>query len=247
MPTFSLTISGDTISAVSIVSLIRSDNGQTPAGVTLPISLSLVNGQWTGSFADASPPLYYAYSFTITYGDGSTSGPAPALLYPTGVVAGVYGDISDIQAEMGDYLTQIAADPDNEQISGIIGLHEQKAINFADAWINAELAKNYFVTPATVNLAMLKIIFGKLGAWQLYQVRGLNDDPKNRDPFQEKFDWAKDELEELMFLNRGGFTRVTGYADAPLGRNPSVDQDGRRIPPLPFGPYWDGYLWRFSP
>jgi hypothetical protein len=238
--TISLAITGDTITAVSVTALTRSDTGLAPSGVSLPLSLSLVGGVWTGSFVDpATLPPFYNTTLGVTYSD-STVQSIPGVSINGGVVAGVYGDLSDISAEMGGYNTGQAADPDNAGDAGQTTLHEQKAIAFADSYINAELSKANFATPATVNLGMLKIIFGKLGAYQLYQVRGLQD---KTNAFQQKFDWARAELEELLFMNRGGFTRASGYSDAPVAVLATVDADGRPVStvfPVPFsnGQYW---------
>jgi len=117
---------------------------------------------------------------------------------------GIYESISDVRAECGTANTGLFSDPDNAGDTNEILLHQQNALDFADSYINAELAKANFATPATVNLLMLKIIGQKLAAYQLYQVRGLQD--KTQNAFQAKFDWAKEELDKLIFNNQGGFT-----------------------------------------
>lgn len=219
-----LTIAGDTIAAVAVTSLTRSDTG-LDAGVSLPIALTLANGAWVGSFTDANPPPYYNTILSITYSD-STVQMSPAFALQSGsTTAGIYGDITDIQAEMGEFNTAQSADPDNQENASTIAMHEQKAIAFADSYINATLAKGSFLTPATVNLGLLRIIFGKLGAYQLYQVRGLRD---KKNAFQGKFDWAKRELRSLINsskVNQGSassFVLATGETNAtPQGVGPA--------------------------
>jgi hypothetical protein len=89
----------DTVAAVSVVSLSRSDNGVTPSGVTLPLALAPVAGQWTAEFTDSSAAPQYNFTFTITYGDGVTDGP-----FPGSPINGPAGSVPTC------YLTNTAAD-----------------------------------------------------------------------------------------------------------------------------------------
>jgi hypothetical protein len=243
MPSVSVNfvISGDTITAVAVSTLTRSDTGAAPSGVSLPIVLTLTSGAWVGSFTDPGTlPPYYNATLSITYSDSSVQSVGGVTIGSGSTVAGVYGDISDIRAEMGSFNEQQSADPDNAGDPTQISLHEQKAIAFADSYINSELKTLGFATPATVNLDLLRVIFGKLGAYQLYQVRGLQD--KNN-AFQAKFDWADAKLQELTYLNNGGFTRATGYSDAPIGVPATVDAQGMPITTFVSAPWWGGWQW----
>jgi len=248
-----LIISGDTVNAVAISTLTRSDTGAAPSGVGLPFSLSLVSGAWVGSFTDPGTlPAYYTATISITYSDSSVQSVGGVIIGSGATVAGIYGDISDIRAEMGNANEQQAADPDNAGDPTQISLNEQKAIAFADGYINGELFKNNFATPATVSLAMLRVIFGKLGAWQLYQVRGLQD--KNN-AFREKYDWAVKTLRRLIRNSQmdsgsaDAFTLATGQADAsPQTIAPTVDVKGVRQQttanaPTSSWPYGWGWGW----
>lgn len=153
-------------------------------------------------------------------GNSFTTTPASGIVTP-----GIYGDLDDINAEMGEYNTGQSADPDNQAQAVTIAMHEQKAIGFADSYINSKLSNADFITPATVNLDILRVIFAKLACYQLYQVRGLQD---KKNAFQGKFDWAKRELRSLINsskVNQGSassFVLATGETNAtPQGVGPA--------------------------
>lgn len=156
------------------------------------------------------------------------------------IAAGVYCDITDIQAEMGRYNELISADPDSDNNPFTIARNEQKSCDFTTSFINATLEANGMVAPATVQLGMLRIIAAKLGAWQLYQIRGLQDD-KISGKFQIKYDWAVEQLGEL--IDRNVFTRGTGFANAMASTAPSVMPDGAPVPVRARGPYFNGICW----
>jgi hypothetical protein len=98
---------------------------------------------------------------------------------------------------------------------------------------------------------MLKLIETKLAAYQLYQIRGMNDATQDArryaNAFEAKRKWAENQLEESLWMNSGGFARPAGYTDAPIGVAPNVNADGQRIlsPAYP-RPYWDFPFWRWG-
>jgi hypothetical protein len=168
----------------------------------------------------------------ITYADATVQTTPSFNIGSGAVAAGVYGDIDDIRAEMGEFNEQASADPDNAGDAARIALHEQKAIAFADAVINNDLARYGFATPATASLGLLRVIFGKLGAYQLYQVRGLSD---KKNAFQAKYDWAIRQLRTLIRMSQvngaadGAFTLASGQTSAaPQSIAPTTDVNGTR-------------------
>lgn len=217
----SLGITGDTATAVSIAAITRSDTGVAPSGVSLPLSLTLSGGLWTGSFTDPSTlPPYYNATLSVTYSDGTTQTIPGVVIGSGSTTAGAYGDISDIRAEMGTFNEQVAADPDSQNDPTQISLHEQKGIVFADSRINRKLRNANLATPATVNLDDLKIVFGKYGAWQIYQIRGLSD-AKAKNAFAEKLEEGDKMLRSLIrfsLMNQGSagaFALDSGQTNIP--------------------------------
>jgi hypothetical protein len=156
--------------------------------------------------------------------------------------SGVYCSLADVQIEMGTYNEQVAADPDNAGDQTQATAHEQAALDFADSYINAELTSANFTTPAVASLNQLRFIAAKIAAYQLYQVRGLQD--KNN-AFQKKFDWATTQLQELIFQNRGGFTHSAGYSDSPVAVPATVDADGRPVSTITRVPFFNGLYWQW--
>jgi hypothetical protein len=195
-------------------------------------------GLYSYTFTDPAADLTYQYWIQVVYAGATYK----IERYKSGTAvtaAGVYGTIEDIRMEMGRFNESQAADPDNQANAVNIALQEQDAIDFADTYINNELAQSNFATPATVNLGILKRVFAKLGAYQLYQVRGLED---KKNAFQGKYDWAVEQLQELTFNNRCGFTRAAGYADAPAAVGPTVDESGNLVSTCR-APYFNGVQW----
>ncbi len=210
--------SAEVPTGLTLLTLIRTDTG---GSVTLPSPSTFTQSGnvFSISFTEPAPGLTYAYTFRRTWADGTTSDGAGVVVGSNlGTLTGVYGDINDIVAEMGPDNTEIAADPDNFKNPDTILLFKQRAISFADGFINARLAMYGFATPATVYLPELRVVFGKLGAYQLYQVRGLGD-KETDNKFRGKYAWAANELRRMMQLSMArpgsGFAFVAGAAVNP--------------------------------
>lgn len=245
MATATLTFPSPFPTSVTLTALTRTDTGATVSGSVTPNG----NGVYTISVTEPAAGLVYAFSLSVTWADGSTAFPS-GTIQGTAPLAGIYGDLSDIDAEMGEFNRGVAADPDQSGSTQIITQHEQKAINFADAFINTRLSNAGMPTPMTTNLDILRIIFGKLGAWQLYRIRGLQDGDKGDDKFAEKYNWAE---RELMRLIRAAFINGTiGSTGIPQSIAPTVDVYGNplvtTLTPLPrqlFPLGWNawGFAW----
>lgn len=204
----------------------------------------VATGQYSLTFTEPAPALSYNYSVTYTLpasGAQTLTGTLPAVTLSAGPWP--YGTIDDVRAEMGAFNEGVAADPDQTGNAATIAAHEQQAGDYATAYINSRLAALSYAAPATASLSPLRFIFAKLAAYQLYQVRGMQDRSSKgggySNAFTAKREEAREELEELLYNNRGGFARVTGYADAPVGVGATVDACGRTWP----GTWWGGYPW----
>jgi hypothetical protein len=199
----SLTIAGDTVSAVSVVSLTRSDTGAAPAGVTIPFALTLTSDAWVGSFVDASPPPYYTVILSVTYSDSSVQ-TMPAFTLNSGASpVGIYFSANDMRIRMGEFNESQASDPDNAGDANQKILHEQDAITGAENEMHEIMRRDNYVTPATVNLDSMKDIGTDVGVYRLYRIRGQQD---KADAYLSIHDDAIDRLKELCFGNRGRFT-----------------------------------------
>jgi len=253
MPTVEITESlPEAATAVSLTALTRSDTGLTPTGITLPLALTDQGGgtAWGVTFTDpAALPPRYDFTFQVTWPDASTSDVTSSLT-PGGAV-GVYGDHSDIKSEMGGTNIQLEGDADNDGNAATILASEQKASDWADDQINIELGGFGFVTPATQNLASLRVIYGKLAAYQLHQIRGIVE---QKDAYVAKRDEAYAILRRMIAMSIRNpdavtsFTRVAADVDvAPASIAPTRDRYGYPVRtsasqwPLPPWGYGWGY------
>lgn len=174
----------------------------------------------------------------------------PVILIPDASTAGPwppFGTVADIQAECGSYNLQVFGDPDATNDPATITGHIQNAGDFAVQFIQAAFYQGNCVVPDTFTAyqSILTPIFAGLAAWKIYKIRGLRDDKngKGGNAFQTKYDWSVSQLSELLFFNRGGFDRTSGYSDAPtsVGRNGVVSSIG-------IGCYggFGGWPWRWG-
>jgi hypothetical protein len=236
--------------AASITTLTRSDTGFAPSGVSLPIALANTSGNvWTGSFVDASPAPSYQAVAQITFANGRTGlSPAFAVAGAAGP-AGMYATISDgagVVSQDNIDLWSKQREADSPNLS-----QQQGAFNLASAYIVSEFSKNKLLPPAplTVSAAPLVLIEARMMVCHLYSANGIADKATGRfGKLTSIYDSADDELQELLYYNRGGFTRASGYSDAPVGVGPTVDASGRNVgaaPPWP-RPVWNGSFWTWG-
>lgn len=125
-----------------------------------------------------------------------TPTPAPAL-------TAYYGTYDRFKAEVGADNIDTLANIDSDDNPTTIANSKQSAMTTADDMINAALIKAGFTAPTLQNLTILVTIWAKFAAYQLYQLRGVDEAKDNY--YTVKQDWAKNELRELIFGNRGGF------------------------------------------
>lgn len=64
-------ITGDVPASVELISLLRTDTNQTPAGVSLPAAMTQVGSAWNYKFADPASGLLYTGVYQINWPDGS--------------------------------------------------------------------------------------------------------------------------------------------------------------------------------
>lgn len=158
-----------------------------------------------------------------------------------------YGDVNDIIRECGAVNAGVYSDPDATNDPSTLTAYLQAAGDYGQMFINNALTNYNFVTPATASLDVLRFVFAKASAYQLYQVRGTVDKGTKggnfSNAFAEKLAWADSQMRELTFLNRGGFTHTPGYSDAPT----SVGRNGVQ-PSTGLGCYggFGGWPWRWG-
>lgn len=122
---------------------------------------------------------------------------------PTPSLTSIYGDFTSLKAEVGVDNVDLLADIDSDENPTTILNSQQYAMTVADTIITTELSNNNYTTPTSQNLPMLKLIWAKLAAFQLYQLKGVDSNKDNY--FTDKRDWAMTQLSNLTFGNRGGF------------------------------------------
>jgi hypothetical protein len=138
---------------------------------------------------------------------------------------------------MGDYNESVAADPDNQGNAGRITQYEQTAVTNSEARMHAVFLREKLAIPATVNLDQMKSIGVDVCVYELYWIRGKYD---KANAYEAKLIDAMQRLEELCFMNRGGFTHSAGYSDAPVAVPATVDADGRPVSTITRVPFFNG-------
>ena len=144
---------------------------------------------------------------------------------PTSPLVSIYGSYNALAAEIGASNIAILSDPENEQNPSDIANYQQYAANYADGVITTELNNNGYVIPTVQNLPMLMIIWAKLAAFQLYQLRGMDSNKENY--FTDKRDWAMTELRALTFGNRGGFATTVHQGPRSVHRRGYYSDQGQ--------------------
>lgn len=233
-----------------ITSLTRSDNAQTPVGITLPISLTLgspVGGlyPWTGSFTttDATIPTFYNAGGAIN----GTVTPSLEILTNSVPPAGIWGTIAMVNSIYSASNVSGWSILPNTNVPDVA--FQQGCFDRADNDIVTALSMQYYQQPAA-NQSPLSVNMGwieaeLMGAY-LYEANGFQDRAKGMDgKIQDHRNRAMGQLDELMYFNRGGFTRVSGFADAPLNVAPNVRPDGSPVSVAPPYPVlaWTGWNW----
>lgn len=234
--------------AISMTAVVRSDTGLPPAGISLPIALSLSGGNWVGMFSDTSPSATYIGTFVLSIGslnyppfqDTIVSGAGAQGYYTTqAIIEAVGGFDSDTWSNVSNS----SAIPNQARY--------QSAINRIETAMNSRLMRQSFVAPIPMThpqFGMMTKIATDYALEELYAFpRGVRGGDKVGGALQMMRDEALQELEELMFLNRGGFQRVAGYSDVGFARA-TTTPGGTPVasrPPWPI-PNWDGYRWVYG-
>lgn len=196
-------ITGDTVSAVSVITLVRGDTNGSIPGVSLPIALTLSSGTWSGSFNDATPSPYYFITYTVTFSDASVYGPfGDTVSGLTGSVTGFWTSQTLITRYMGQTLGGQLSNLDNA-LSGSDPAGFSDAITHAENWINYQLAlygyPNGATTPAFPKTSLAYGVLSDsatiLAAYWLYAKRGVEDDAKG---IAGKFEGLKNEAESRV-------------------------------------------------
>lgn len=246
-------------SILIVTAIVRSDTNVAPGGITLPVTLtqgSPVGGlyPWTGSFTTTDPtlpPFYFATALL----NGLIS--FNFKIFGTTPPAGMWGTLAQAQ---GIYSADnINLWSTSRGASAPDPTMQQNAFNQADSDLIAQITQSYYSIPGPLSsysmttqsqiwssANQLGFIEAELMGAYLYQANGVQDSAKGMDgKIQGHIDHAMQALKEMLFLGRGGLTRVSGYSDAPIAVPQTVDPSGNPIDPYP--PYpagrWTGYRW----
>lgn len=237
-------ITGDTATAVSVVTLLRGDTNAAPAGVSLPIALTLSGSTWSGSFSESSPAAYYLATYTVTFADGGFVG--PYALVVSGEVTSAVGfwtNQTNIERFIGAALgAQLSNVNQNSNIADPSGYAD--AIAYAESFINYQLFLFGYptgaTTPAFPTSSFAYAAFNNaatvLAAYWLYVKRGIFDD---KDKAGGKFAKLKEDAEkEIKAIVRNRISDVTrvGWSHTPaviLVSGPQTNQPLSTIGQVP--------------
>lgn len=193
-------ITGDTATAVSVVTLLRGDTNTAPAGVTLPIALALSGSLWGGSFTESSPAAYYLATYTVTFSDGGMVGPYALVVSGEASSAiGFWTNQTNIERFIGQQLgANLSNVNQNSNIADPSGYAD--AIAYAESFINYQLSLFGYPTgvtsPAFPTPSFAYAAFNNaatiLAAYWLYVKRGIFDD---KDKAGGKFAKLKEDAE----------------------------------------------------
>lgn len=242
----SLGISGDTVSAVSVTALTRSDTGTAPSGVSLPFSLTLTSGAWTGSFTEPSTlPPYYNATIQITYSDSTVQTVSGVQIF-TGKQTGYYTSQSAAESIYG--ATNIAKwSNKGDSAAGTADLTAiQDALNRTDREFDRVFRFYKYATPiatTVVDFGNISDLAAEYMGVLLYEARGLRDntrgaksDPANWDGKMEGHrvhvmgDIGENligELQRLCMNGIQGAARLNGsFSNAPFVQMPPEYPNG---------------------
>ena len=192
------------LSAASVTGLSRSDNGNTPSGVSLPLAMasSVVNGVtvWGVSFSDATPPAYYSVSAILTESSGSVTQSFSWTIPGTGGAIGSYTTQALIESIAG-YDADVWSNISNTGTSPVQARY-QSAINSVESVVNGRIQDEFYSTPippTSPQFLRLSEIATKLSMVELYITpRGIRDDDKIGGQLSKIRDWAFRELDTLL-------------------------------------------------
>jgi hypothetical protein len=249
MSTILITLAASSMaSSLTVTGLLRSDTNAPPAGVSLPFSLALVGGVWTGSFTDTAPPPTYTGTFTITFG-GITYPPFNDTIAGGGGAVGFYTTQAIIE-QVGMMDPGVWSQISNNS-TGPNQARYQSAINRVETVINSRIMLQSFIAPIPMGHpqfnALVKIATD-CALTELYEFpRGIRDGDTVGGQLSAMRVAALQELDELLFCNRGGFIRVAGYSDVGFA-HASTTPGGMPVescPPWPI-PMWTGYRYVYG-
>lgn len=210
------------VASFTVTSILRSDNGQSPAGTSFPVTLTVgspVLGvyPWSGSFTDSvSAPFYNAI--------GSLDGDSFNFIIPGSTTpAGLWADLTNVQQIYGP--DNIYLWPQNATSATPSATWQQGAFNRADQYI-LQMFSSYYFVPPTTDLTLTWIEAELVGVY-LYEANGLQDAAKGIDgKMTAHRENAEGDLLDLFFRNQGNYARTSGYRDAPQGVLQTVTPGG---------------------
>jgi hypothetical protein len=203
------------VTAMSLIGLIRSDTNAPPVGVSLPISMAFSGGFWTCSFTDTAPPASYTGTFTLTIGaltyppfsDTISGGGGAVGMYTTQALIEQTGQLdADIWSNIGNASTG----PNQPRY--------QSAINSVESIMNGRFVDEFYsvpIPPGPVNTPLyfqfqrISEVATKLALTELYFApRGIREG-SNEIGGQLKVlrQWAYDELDRILSRPVLGVTR----------------------------------------
>jgi len=177
MTTLSISIAGDTATAVTMLSI--TDSSGNPVAIGNAAWSNTGGGGWAYTFSGASNT--YTYTYQITWSGNATGGPFTGI-YSTGNPAGYYGGIADINNEFGtanvtawSQLDATQTNPDGSPAPNYTRI--QSACNYGDAKINNIFRNSRYVVPLVINsnAAEITSAWAQLAGIWLYDARARLD------------------------------------------------------------------------
>jgi phage gp36-like protein len=222
--TITRTISGDTPSSVTLLTLIRQDTGaNVPVTPPLPQPFALfAGGQWSfGPFTDPGPSLTYTYAYQVNWPDGSYDQASDTLLGPGRVAAGYYAIQADIENVFGSYNVSRWSDMDNTSNPPNTNCARvQAALDYSTAEINNYFRDGPYELPLSLSsdpqtLTNWSAVIA--GAW-LYFSRGQRD----REGAGNQYLPMLQRIYADMALYKGGTKRLNAPRRWPTPSAPSA-------------------------
>jgi hypothetical protein len=188
------------------IGIVRTDTGAVivPAGTAMDHDGL---GRYSKTMADPIAGVTYRATSVLTIGGNSLTTTSDKSA-TAGGSAGAYASQSDVQDLIGPDNLDVLGDLDDDGNldSGIV----QRALDFADSYINLELLKNGLTAPASLtnatHAAVLKDVAAHLAVWHLWHHRGLKEAPGRGRPdgiggvFDGYKGYADEQLAKLVFV-----------------------------------------------
>jgi phage gp36-like protein len=206
LATINVTFTGDIASAVTLLTLVRSDTG---ASVSFDAAFTDAgSGTWTRTFTAPATNVTYSYTYSVTWTDGTTTPSVPGTVYvPATSYSGRYTTAALLRRRFGT--RNVLAWSDTEGTGTEDTTAVQEAIDHAEDVLDAEFNGSVYAVPFTATGAALpKTVVNwatELAGYWLYTKRGLEDGDKKGDKLTAMYGRVMGEIRRY----RDGWPRRT--------------------------------------